>query len=100
MITSNLLPEQVKIEQAADVLRALAHPLRLRILALIDERGSVMVHEIYQALNIEQSITSQHLRVLREVNLVEHHREGKFIRYRLRYDPFLRIQEALEQLLS
>jgi ArsR family transcriptional regulator len=100
MTTSNLLPEQAKIERAADILRALAHPLRLRILAFIDEQESAMVHEIYQTLGIEQSITSQHLRILRDANLVEHHREGKFIRYRLHYPVFLRIQEELEQLLS
>ena len=100
MTTSDLLPEQTKMTQAAIVLRALAHPLRLQMLALIDKHGSAMVHEIYQTLEIEQSITSQHLRILREAGLVEHEREGKFIRYRLDYAALARVQEELERVRS
>lgn len=99
MTTSDLLPEQTKMSQAAKVLRALAHPLRLKMLAFIDKRKSAMVHEIYQALEIEQSITSQHLRILRDAGLVEYEREGKFIRYGLQYDLLARIQEELERVL-
>ena len=95
MTTPDLLPDQANLSHVSGVLRALAHLLRLRMLAFIDQRESAMVHEIYQGLKIEQSITSQHLRILREADLVRFRRQGKFIRYRLHYDSLVRIRREL-----
>ncbi len=53
------------------VLRALAHPLRLEILQYLYEReNGACVTEIYQALGVDQTVASQQLRILREVELV------------------------------
>ena len=54
-----------KLEYSSELLRALAHPLRLQILEFIDKHQEINVNKIYNTLNIEQSITSQHLKVLR-----------------------------------
>jgi len=74
-----------KLEVASEIMRALAHPLRLKILHFIDEQGEVTVNQIYHSLNLEQSITSQHLRILRLANLVLTSRKGKFIHYSVNY---------------
>ena len=73
--------DEKSIKQAAMVMRALVHPLRLQILTYIDKSGSINVNKIYRALDLEQSITSQHLRILRDAELVITTREGKFIYY-------------------
>jgi ArsR family transcriptional regulator len=72
-------------------MRALAHPLRIRMLQFIDTNGSACVNEIFAAMDIEQSIASQHLRILRQAQLVFTRREQKFIHYSLNYG---RMQEA------
>lgn len=76
---------QRDLEISSEILRALAHPLRMRILEFIDQHELINVNRIYSSLNLEQSITSQHLRILRQVGLVETEREGKFIHYKLNY---------------
>jgi len=74
-----------KIAESALVLRALAHPLRMRILAFIDKHEKINVNKIYNTLKLEQSITSQHLKILRLAGIVENKREGKFIFYNVNY---------------
>lgn len=58
----------------------------MRICAIIDDKNPACVQEIYDALNIEQSVASQHLRILRHANLVRTRREGKFVYYLLDYN--------------
>ena len=73
------------LRSSSDIFRALAHPLRMQICSIIDDRNPACVNEIYAALGIEQSIASQHLRILRKANLVHSRREGKFVYYLLDY---------------
>lgn len=77
--------KQRDLEISSEILRALAHPLRMRILEFIDQHKLINVNKIYSSLNLEQSITSQHLRILRQAGLVGTEREGKFIHYKLNY---------------
>ena len=81
-----ILIDDEKMEVSSEILRALAHPLRMRILAFIDRHGSINVNKIYNTLQLEQSITSQHLRILRVTGIVETEREGKYVMYKIAYD--------------
>lgn len=81
-----------KLRVSSEILRALAHPLRMKILQFIDQHKRVNVNKIYSALQLEQSITSQHLRVLRMAGLVRTERDGKFIFYLVDYE---RVEEAV-----
>lgn len=84
------------LRPAMRILRALAHPLRLRIIRVIhDNDGMANVGEIYVALEIEQSIASQHLRVLRQAELVKTRRDRKFIYYTLDYERIARTTRAI-----
>jgi DNA-binding transcriptional ArsR family regulator len=78
-----------KLSVAADLMRALAHPLRLKIVGFLDQNPDIHVNKIYNTLRLEQSITSQHLKILRESNVVIAERDGKFIHYSLNY-PLLK----------
>ena len=71
----------IYLHDATEVVRALAHPLRLRIIELLYRQAPLNVYAIYTGLNIEQSIASQHLRILRQTRLVNTRRQGKEIYY-------------------
>lgn len=66
----------------ADVLKVLAHPVRLEILHLLAD-GPVEVGRLAAATAASQPNVSQHLAVLRSAGLVEPDRHGREIRYRL-----------------
>jgi len=96
----NVLIKNDQLDKASEVLRALAHPLRMRILAFIDKHGSIHVNKIYNTLKLEQSITSQHLRILRQADLVDTRRDGKFIFYSINYDKMGDTVEAIRGYLQ
>jgi DNA-binding transcriptional ArsR family regulator len=71
----------------ADFFRALAHPLRIRILETLGS-GERSVHELQQALHLEQPIVSQQLAVLRAKNIVATRKVGTTVLYALS-DPLI-----------
>ena len=69
-------------EPAADLLRALAAPLRLALVDLLAD-GPRCVHELVDALGVSQPLVSQHLKTLRGARLVATERRGREMVYRL-----------------
>ena len=65
--------------------KALAHPVRIRILEIL-VRGERGVHELQELLELDQPTVSQHLAVLRAKNIVDTRKEGAAVRYTVR-DP-------------
>jgi DNA-binding transcriptional ArsR family regulator len=88
-----------KLETSSVILRAMAHPLRMKILEFIDKNKTINVNKIYNTLKLEQSITSQHLKILRAAGLVHTHREGKFIHYSLDYPKIATAMKAIDGFL-
>jgi ArsR family transcriptional regulator len=89
-----------KLQVSSEILRALAHPLRMKILEFIDENETINVNKIYNTLKLEQSITSQHLRILRAAGLVDTFRDGKFIHYKVDYDKLANAVKAIGKFLN
>jgi len=75
-----------KADAAAELLKALANPQRLRILCLLHDR-ELSVGEINQLVELSQSALSQHLAVLRERALVHTRREAQTVYYSLAPGP-------------
>ena len=71
----------------ADFFRALAHPIRIRILETLGARART-VQELQQILDLDQPIVSQQLAVLRAKNIVSTDRVGTTVRYALN-DPLV-----------
>ena len=71
------------VQAASELLSALSSPVRLSIVALLDEHGSRCVHELVDALAVPQPLVSQHLRVLRSAGLVAGVRQHRQVEYRL-----------------
>lgn len=66
----------------AEIFKALSDPTRLRIIGLLMEH-EVCVHTLEAALGMSQSAISHQLRVLRQLNLVRFHKEGRHVYYAL-----------------
>ena len=77
-----------RAEHCAEVLKAVAHPLRLRIVATLCA-GDAHVNALAEKLDAPQPIVSQQLRILRSHGLVAATREHGYARYRLA-EPALR----------
>jgi len=70
-------------EYCAGKLKALSDPLRLRIVKLL-QQGELAVGDICEFLETEMVLVSHHLQILKEAQLVEARREGRYMVYRLK----------------
>ncbi len=67
----------------AEFFKALAHPLRIRILETL-VAGERSVHQLQEALGLDQPTVSQQLAILRAKNIVGARKEGTGVRYAVR----------------
>jgi ArsR family transcriptional regulator, virulence genes transcriptional regulator len=81
-------------EQAAALLKALAHPARLLVLCRL-VAGECSVSELQPLVGLSMSALSQHLSVLRELDLVATRRESQTIYYSLVAGPAVGVLDAL-----
>ena len=76
-----------RLEAGSDLDRVqdvLCEPARLRIVGALQESGELTVSELARVIDRKVPATSQHLRLLRELALVEGERRGTAVYYRLR----------------
>jgi DNA-binding transcriptional ArsR family regulator len=75
-----LIGRSEHIEQAARAMKAIAHPLRLKILCVLGEQ-QVSVQEIVDAVGTSQSNISQHLAILREKGIIGARKDANRVFY-------------------
>jgi DNA-binding transcriptional ArsR family regulator len=78
------------IEEASLALKAMAHPLRLKILCLVGH-SELMVQDIVEAVGTSQSNVSQHLAKMREQGLLASRKEANKVFYRIDDPRILRM---------
>ena len=86
----DLIDKQEHIETAARALKAISHPLRLKILCVVGE-GEVCVQEIVEAVGTSQSNISQHLAILRDKGVLLTRKDANRVYYRVRDQPTLQL---------
>jgi len=79
---SSYIDQEEHIEQAARALKAMAHPLRLKILCVLGE-GEVSVQDIVDRVGTSQSNISQHLAILRDKGVLKARKEANRVFYRV-----------------
>ncbi|NPU89045.1 MAG: winged helix-turn-helix transcriptional regulator [Fervidobacterium sp.] len=84
----------MELENVAELLKIIGHPIRLKILQLLKQKGELCVCELLPLLEVSQPNLSQHLSILRLSGLVENNKVGNTIRYRLSDNKLL--NEILE----
>ena len=87
----------VKLEMAANRLRALAHPMRIAIIELLQEKEKLSVTEIYKKLKIEQAAASHHLNILKGKGILASKRDGKKIFYSLRSKSLTQVIDCINR---
>ena len=86
-----------KLEDAASRLRAIAHPMRIAIISLLDSNTKLNVTEIYTKLKIEQAAASHHLNILKTKGVLLSKRAGKQTFYFLKNDALHQIIECINK---
>jgi DNA-binding transcriptional ArsR family regulator len=92
--------DYANIRKALLVLRAVNHKVRQQILELLEENEKMAVNELYTKLRLEQSVTSQHLAILRRAGVVATERQGKFIYYSIDKERINSISRLAGELLG
>lgn len=90
-----LKPEQ--LEKAANMLKAIAHPVRIAILNLLEDGQKLTVTEIHEKLEIEQSTTSHHLGILKDKDILTSKRNGKNTYYFLKHDQLSKVIDCISK---
>lgn len=83
------------VQDAATVLRCIGHPVRLRIIELLDTRGELNVTAIQETLDLEQAVASQHLSLMRDKRILTSRRDGVNVYYDIRDDKVVRVIDCL-----
>jgi DNA-binding transcriptional ArsR family regulator len=74
------------LQKAANMLKAIAHPIRISIVAYLEDGAKKTVTEIHRHLGIEQSTASHHLVILKDRGVLASKREGKNTWYYLKHE--------------
>jgi DNA-binding transcriptional ArsR family regulator len=91
---SPLLSEE-DVENSALVLRCLGHPLRLRILDLLDQQGEATVTQIQEGLEVEQAMASQHLANMWNKGILTRRRDGVHVLYGIKDDRARKVLDCV-----
>ena len=79
---------QERAEQVAPLLKALADPVRLRLLSIVASHvgGEACVCDLTDCFALSQPTISHHLKVLHDAGLLEREKRGTWVYYRVRPD--------------
>lgn len=81
-MTSKLIDKEEDIQQAAQAIKAIAHPLRLKILCVLGDR-EISVQDIVEQVGTSQSNISQHLAILRDKGVLATRKDANRVFYRI-----------------
>jgi ArsR family transcriptional regulator len=96
-LETKLTPEL--LEDMSELLRAIAHPLRLTIIDLLQGGKQLTVSQIQNALRIEQAVASHHLIILKNKDVLAARRSGKTILYYLKNENISQLVFYAQQAL-
>ena len=81
-MVSRLIDKDDDIQQASQAIKAIAHPLRLKILCVLGEQ-EISVQDIVEMVGTSQSNISQHLAILRDKGVLSTRKDANRVFYRI-----------------
>jgi ArsR family transcriptional regulator, zinc-responsive transcriptional repressor len=90
-----LLADDV-LERAAECLKVMAHPVRLKMVNLLMQ-GDFAVHEIAETCRCTANQTCEHLRLLKGHGLLSSRRKGRTVYYQIASDRLPRLIECISK---
>lgn len=83
-------------EQLAVMLKALADPVRLRLLNLVARSGEACACDLPEAVDRSQPTVSHHLKVLVEAGLLDREKRGKWAWFSVRHDQLAALGDVFQ----
>jgi DNA-binding transcriptional ArsR family regulator len=90
-----LITNEEDIFNASHSLKAMAHPLRLKILCILGGTGEISVQDIVEQVGTSQSNISQHLSILREKGILASRKDANKVYYRVADAKILQLIGAM-----
>ena len=77
---------------------AISHPFRQNLLKAIHEKEAISITDLYQLLDIGQTVCSMQLTILYKAGFVAKKRKGKKMMYSVNYEAIEDFNQALEEM--
>ena len=97
-MTEHDVPAEEDTTLTVNALKAMAHPLRWRILCVLGDE-EMPVNEIVEKIGTSQSNISQHLELLKRKNILVSRREANRVYYRIRNSQLLLLIDNMSEVL-
>lgn len=81
-MVNKLISNEEDIQLAAQAIKAIAHPLRLKILCILEDQ-EISVQDIVEQVGTSQSNISQHLAILRDKGVLVSRKDANKVFYRI-----------------
>ena len=94
--SADLLTREKDIEQASRSLKAISHPLRLKILCVLGN-NEVNVQDIVDSVGTSQSNISQHLAILRDKGVLGSRKEANKVFYKVADSRTLKLIDMMQE---
>lgn len=85
------------VAEMAKLLKTMAHPIRLKILCLLQD-GEMTVGEIHNQVRTTNANVSQHLNILRNQGIIDYRKDANFIRNRISEGRVLEMIRTMREL--
>ncbi|MEW6282546.1 MAG: metalloregulator ArsR/SmtB family transcription factor [Candidatus Eremiobacterota bacterium] len=86
-----------KVAYAAEMLRVMGHPVRLRIVELLEGHGELPAGAFHAALEEPQPTVSQHLNKMRALGLLKARREGGQVLYSVAQTQLFKLLQCVRE---
>ena len=90
-----LLADEDDLQHAARSLKAMAHPLRLKILCILGGAEEASVQDLVDRVGTSQSNISQHLSILRDKGILASRKDANKVYYRIGDRKILRLMGTM-----
>lgn len=92
---SDLMAREEDIDRASRSLKAMSHPLRLKILCVLGDK-EVSVQDIVENVGTSQSNISQHLAILRDKEILKSRKDANRVYYKVGDERTLKLIEMMQ----
>jgi len=96
-VTDSLHAQDEDIEKACHSIKALAHPIRLKVLCILGS-GEMSVSDLADQCNTSQANVSSHLSILRQSEILATRREAHSIFYRIRDPRMIQLMDLMRMM--
>jgi ArsR family transcriptional regulator len=86
--------------QLANIAKTLSHPARIKILNILNQKGTCITGELVELMPLAQATVSQHLKELKDAGLIKGEVEGPKMCYCINPDIMSKAKESFIKLFS